>query len=523
MNLKNGFTTQGDLLQFTYASFGVLPQKESYGFDFKDTNKKAIQQQLIRLSKEKGHLSFNMGQLIESLSYSLTGYLPNISIMAAIGDVLADIYDSYCFWVRDEGTFLDKTETLRFYITIKVVPLLIVSLNQSLLRYRISDLELETPKDNFWYLPSIDDAGRVKLPLEKVIRWAYEICDTSQTQFHYPEKKADSDYSALQKNLDNAINWTRGASIPALAALVKNFEESFDVMAKCGREVPIKRQISILTMLIFARVSSHAAKKIMKAYDVDFLKDICAQFQNYSQWILDDVNDLKAVSQRVIQKIQSAALDSSVWQDIFSHYWSLFRGKINAAPYELQALHAAYPSSPLCDDNIGKLINEYGRFAVCMCIDLTQRKAAWQPPEGFVDMLIQGFDLKKNCHTNLEQIDEYAAKVDTYGLNLTLCWMEPWLRAIYYYRNGDYRTAMDYYESAFNNAKYRAGQNQYDLVNQYVEVAAKNDMWKCFKKGIEWAQYLGIEIRWLRNDEPTEEKLKYVYEMMKLVSYGHQM
>ena len=48
-------------------------------------------------------------------------------------------------------------------------------------------------------------------------------------------------------------------------------------------------------------------------------------------------------------------------------------------------------------------------------------------------------------------------------------------------------------------------------------------MWKCFKKGIEWAQYFGIEIRWLRNGEPTEENLKFVYEMMNIVSYGHQM
>ena len=82
---------------------------------------------------------------------------------------------------------------------------------------------------------------------------------------------------------------------------------------------------------------------------------------------------------------------------------------------------------------------------------------------------------------------------------------------------------MIYYEIAFKNAKYRAGQNQYDLVNQYVEVAAKNDVRKDFKKGIEWAQYLGIEIRWLRNVELTDENLKSVYEMMKVVNYGHQM
>lgn len=523
MNLKNDFTTQGDLLQFMYASFGVLPQKESDGFDFKNTNKKAIQQQLLRLSKEKGHLSPNRGQLIESLSYSITGYLPNASIMAAIGDTLADIHDSYCSWVKSEGSFLSKSETLRYFITIKVVPLLVVSVNQSLLRYRISDLNIETPKDDFWYLPSVDDAGNLKLPLEKVMRWAYEIYDTSQTQFHYPEKKADSDCPALQNNLDNAINWTRGAAVPALAALVKNFKESFEAMAKCGREVPIQRQISILTMLTFARVSSYAAKKIIKAYDVNFLKDICFQFRNYSQWILDDMNEFKTECQRVIQKSQSKALDNSVWQDVFSNYWCFFRGKLDAASNKLQQIHDARPGSPIPEDVMGALLNKYGRFAVCTCLDLTQRKAAWQPPEGFVEMLIQGFELKENCHTSVEQIDEYAVQVDAQGLNTALCWMEPWLRAIYYYRSGDYRTAMEYYEIAFNNAKYRAGQNQYDLVNQYVEVAAKNDMWMCFKKGIEWAQYLGIGVRWLRNDEPTEENLKPVYEMMKIVSYGHRM
>lgn len=523
MNFENGFITQGDLLQFTYAAFGVLPQKESDGFDFKGTNKKAIQQQLTRLSKEKGHLNSNMGQSIESLSYSITGYLPNASIMAAIGDTLADIYDSYCSWVKSEGSFLSKSETLRYFITIKVVPLLVVSVNQSLLRYRISDLNLETPKDDFWYLPSVDDAGRLKLPLEKVMRWAYEICDTSQTQFHYPEKKADSGCPALQNNLDNAINWTRGAAVPALAALVKNFKESFEAMAKCGREVPKQRQISILTMLIFARVSSYVVKRIVKTYDVDYLKDIGAQLRNYSQWILADVNEFKAECQRIIHKTQSEVLDNPVWQDIFWHYWTFFQGKLDAASNKLQQLHDARSGSPISEDVIGALINKYGRFAVCTCLDLTQRKAAWQPPEGFVDMLIQGFELKKNCHTSVEQIDEYAVQVDAHGLNTALCWMEPWLRAIYYYRSGDYRTAMEYYEIAFNNAKYRAGQNQYDLVNQYVEVAAKNDMWMCFKKGIEWAQYLGIGVRWLRNDEPTEENLKSVYEMMKIVNYGHQM
>jgi hypothetical protein len=60
-------------------------------------------------------------------------------------------------------------------------------------------------------------------------------------------------------------------------------------------------------------------------------------------------------------------------------------------------------------------------------------------------------------------------------------------------------------------------------VNQYVEVAAKNDDRRRFKKGLEWAKYLGIRVRWLRDDEPTEEKLDYAYFMLKIARYDHQM
>ncbi|HGE1972739.1 TPA: hypothetical protein ACGKFT_005527 [Pseudomonas aeruginosa] len=82
---------------------------------------------------------------------------------------------------------------------------------------------------------------------------------------------------------------------------------------------------------------------------------------------------------------------------------------------------------------------------------------------------------------------------------------------------------MPHFQAAFENAKYRAGKNQYKLVNQYVEVAAKNDDRRGFKKGIEWAQYLDIKVRWLRDDEPTEEKLDYVCYMLKIARYDHQM
>lgn len=53
--------------------------------------------------------------------------------------------------------------------------------------------------------------------------------------------------------------------------------------------------------------------------------------------------------------------------------------------------------------------------------------------------------------------------------------MVPWLRGVYHYRREEFEAAMPHFQAAFENAKYRAGKNQYKLVNQYVEVAAKND------------------------------------------------
>lgn len=57
-------------------------------------------------------------------------------------------------------------------------------------------------------------------------------------------------------------------------------------------------------------------------------------------------------------------------------------------------------------------------------------------------------------------------------------------------------------------------------MNQYVEVAAKNNKWSEFKKGIEWAKFLGFEIRWLREKEPTKENMESVFKIMQKITYG---
>jgi hypothetical protein len=398
-----------------------------------------------------------------------------------------------------------------------------VSLNQSLLKHRLADLTLDMPKDNFWYLPTVKEDGSLVLPLEKVMRWVYTRCDLSQTQFHYPGKNPQSDSNTLQQNLDNAIKWTRGVRLPALPALFKNFEESFAALAQNGRDVSKELQVSIFVALLIARVSSYLTREIKKAYDPRYLADACQQFREYAVWIADDVDEFKAQLAPVMQQQESPESASSVWLTACTDYWAFFGSKVTDVADKVWQLENARPGTPIRDDVLEALKSRYGLFAVCTHLDLLGRQSAFLPRQGFAQLLNAGFELKGDVATRLEQIDDYAAQIAAYGLDEQLCWMVPWLRGVYHYRGGQFETAMSHLQVAFENAKYRAGKNQYKLVNQYVELAAKNDDRRSFKKGIEWAQYLNIKIRWLRDNEPTEEKLNFVFSMLKMARYDHQI
>lgn len=523
MNRDTCFATQGELVKLAYDAFGILPRKEAGPDDIDESQKKAIQKQLARLAKEEGGLLSNLAQVIQSLSNTLAAYIPSIRIMSAIGDPLNDLLDAYSILVREEGTYLSKSETVRYFISTTAVPRLVVSMNQSLLKYRIADLGLETPKDEFWYLPTATEEGGLIMPLEKVMRWAYSRCGLSQTQFHYPGKNPQSDDNTLQQNLDNAIKWTRGARLPALPSLFRNFEESFGALASRGAEVTSELQASILVALMIARVSTWFTRSISDFYEHSYLADVCQQFRQYAVWIAEDVNEFKAEVPLEVQKCESSELVSYVWLKVCSHYWEFFGGKVTAVADQVWELRNARPDAPIREDVLAALKSKYGLFAVCTHLDLTQRQSAFCPPVGFAELLFKGFELKNDPATRLDQIDGYASQVEAYGMDAQLCWMVPWLRGVYQYRKEDFEGAMPHFQEAFDNAKYRAGKNQYKLVNQYIELAAKTEDRRAFKKGIEWAQYLNIKIRWLRDDEPTEEKLDFVCSMLQMARYDHQM
>lgn len=135
-------------------------------------------------------------------------------------------------------------------------------------------------------------------------------------------------------------------------------------------------------------------------------------------------------------------------------------------------------------------------------------------------MLQRGFDLK-NSSTLQSDADDFKENLRTSGLADQLCWLASWVDAARTYRAEDFSAAMDLFEQAFEQAKYRAGKSQYKLVNQYLEICAKNNQKRKFKKGVEWANYLGIQVRWLRDKEQTDENIDLAFFILSKANYVH--
>lgn len=524
MNTTHCFATTGELVRFAYDAFGVLPRKDAPKDDGMDeTQKKTLQKQLARLAKEEGHLQTNVGQVIQSLSSLLADYLPSFRIMGALGDTLGALLESYNALVRREGTYLNKAQSLQYFISVHALPRFVQALNHSLLQYKLTDLEPTIPDEAFWYLPTVDAQSQLTWPLEKVMRWTYQRCDTSQTQFHYPGKSPSSADSRAQQRLEQAIKWTRGTRLPSLPALMKNFNDSFAALAEQSRPVPAEVQLGIHLALIVARVTTYVGKQLHQSYDAHYLAEVCNQYRDYSHWIAEDINKFKMELAPKLAQCKSVEEEFDLWLKAVPHYWRFFKNKLVTVGDSLNYFQSESPDEQVSQELVEALESKYGTFALRVHLDVHQRQAVFQHPDGFFGLLSLGLQLKGDPSRQLQQIEAFAGQVSYCGLDSQLDWLVTWVHAVYHYCREEFDDAMRYFHLAFESAKYRAGSHQYELVNHYIELAAKTDDRRAFNKGIEWAQYLGLEVRWLRGNEPTEEMLNTVYAIMKRARYDHQM
>jgi hypothetical protein len=518
-----GFATHGEVLKQLYLAFGVLPRKEARDDDFEEKDKKTLQRQLSRLASEEGNLIENYRKAIDTLRQLLGQYLPVPGHIAALGMMLDDLNLIYAELIQAEGTYLTRRESLRYFISVHAVPAVVLTLKRCRLLCSLGPGPGVWDDDTFWYLPSFGPDDKVTMPLAKVMRWAYTACGLSQKQFHCPGKLGDPITQAQQRNLDNAINWTRGKRIPSLPALLANLQESFAAQRDHARPVDPALQESILVAVVYARVASFVAKEILDTYGLAYLNDVGGQIQQLTQLLEVEVQEFLVQLAPIMQKHATSDKAASVWLHACSHHESFVRRKLMQVAEVLLEFRTQRPQAPFPPETLDALTRKFGRFAVHANVDRLTRQDAFHPSAGFAELLGTGLRLRRERTTTLEEIDAFERSVVQMGLQEVFCWLLPWLRGIYHYRRNEYETAYPHYEATFELAKYRAGRMQYDLVNQFVELAAKNHKEFAFDKGIDWALYIGLDIWGLCDKEPTKENRDFVRCIMESANNAHQL
>lgn len=503
------FPTQGEVLQFAFDAFGVLPQKYKLDEHFNETRKKSTQTALNRLAKEEGKLDAKLDELLTTFSYLVAGVLPPREALA-FGDVFFDLFDTYRDALITEGTYLTKSETVKWQMLERSAPRLAISLAKHLQRYNIASDGLLVPAQAYWYLPK-RDGDHWSWPLEQVMRWAYNQVETTILQFHCPQ---DVDLAHLTKNLDSAKNWLAGRTLPSWSSLLNNFDQSFGALdrLRITQGVPLlceTKKTSIRVALFLSRAATHVSKLVQEHFGDAVLDEVCSRFRLVVERAEDSTKMLGEYVQRVIasENIPPSEWDE-LWFDVVSNYWK------GLAAQQLEVSQAV-TSGHLTVKEAIKKCRPFGSLASLPFERPEAFNAQLSIPDGFVELLLDGLALRKSNELNLSSIQTYRTRLESQGLTKRLPWMVPWQQSTFHYREGRYAEAFPFIQEAYDCAKYCAGAKQYELVNRFIELAAKNGKRKEFTNGIDWATYLGIEVRLLRKSEPTKENLDWVFDMMK--------
>ena len=357
------------------------------------------------------------------------------------------------------------------------------------------------------------------------MQWVYAVCGTNQTNFHYPGKSAGSACPEQTQNLENAGSWRNGRQTPSWNSLHWNFSRSFERLAsipeaKHRREIPEKLRDNILHVLFVARLSTDVCRSISDTYGPAFLSQLVSQYQQHDAWLAPEIALLQEDLQGHLSTLAGRTGETNMlWWELFEPHWKWFADCSLACAYEMEPLLAHCGRTTLSEETIASLITKYGEYTVRRILDTQETRGEFRAPLEFFEAVFDGFELKSKPHCSDDDIDAYEADLQRSALDACLPWMVPWLRAVVRYRREDFQSAFLHAAQAFEQAKYSAGEKQYALVNLYIELAAKMDSWRSFKKGVEWANFLGIPVRWFRDDEPTEDRLRGVFELMKLARY----
>lgn len=308
--------------------------------------------------------------------------------------------------------------------------------------------------------------------------------------------------------------------------LLLNLNDSLHAMEstqqeKYRRKLDEKTRASFRIVLFIARVSTVISKMLAENLGLEFLQTLVDDFKRQdhrlrkvSRLLCNRVNEI----QRTWGITKQSQMDR-IWLEHSRTFWDDLEGLFISNIQTIQVRQREYKNSELGFSKLRYLSTHMGSFYAGWYF-IQHRIASHKGyAPRFFELHARGLDLKNTGATTKEEIEKYGLILKDENLDQNLRWLKNWIRGSYYYRQERWHKAYLFFQRAFEEAKYSTGWHQYKLVNQFVEICAKNNKWRDFKRGVFWANYLGLEIRWLRGTDCTEDDMKVAYEIMKNTVY----
>lgn len=515
MGEEIGFPTQGELIRFAFRFSGVLPEKLDTSLA-RGVTRNSVRRAVDRLAKDDGKLEDNFKRLMLTLSSLVSEHVDQMPVYVALGDVVISLLDDYQTLLSTEGTFLSKRETVRWLIRDRWVPHVVTLIAKSLVQWHPKVVLPLRPASDSWFLPDFEDAG-VVWPMRKAFEWLYETAGVSQTQFHYPRRDTAESDTNRQRLLENAQNWTSGRSLPSAPALRHSLQQALTQRPSPlpALEEPWKQRC-VQTVMFLARGSTAIWQAIVAEHGIEFAQQVRALFLRQWRLLTTEMRRLERQIAREARAYAISPIHPQLRDAVFQGWVDETYQRSELATLELERFVKATGSLP--DEAILRSMEErHGEFVMAFA-GVRQEPLHHAPPH-FAEVLGECERLRLSETLSLEDVDAFAQHLQVTGLNEVLCWMPPWLRFIGAYRAGDYDQAWLAICRTFELARYRAGRSQYRIVNQFVEMAAKQGDTVAFRKGVHWARYIGLEIRWIRANPLTHENLHTAMAILAKATY----
>lgn len=523
--IKPQYPSLGDITKALFDHSGVLPKKnERTGIVIDEKTKKSIQTQLRRLAQEKSELTSNLLELFDRMAAFILEATRCSRVMNACLQTIDDAFVQYKDFLRGDGTFLSKLDSTKWLIKNKLLDRFILSYQKNMLKFNVSASNHISPSDRFWWLPDITKQS-IKWPIAKAFDWIYGIAETNQTHFHFPDFGFADNYR-LSQNLENVSRWSTGRNIPSWASLLKNLNDSLIAMEQAQsnyqRVVDAKSRDSFRTILFIARFSTSVFIELERQFGLQFLLEITTYIKKQDHRLSKIHNYFKHVVTTEINSHQIRDADSidRIWFEETNAFWE---SKVLDIKYGSECINSRFvdKSKNGFDVKDFKCFLRYlDSFNLCILLNQAQNDAKVVAPPRYFELVSKGLILRNNPDASNEMITEFVEEVKNSGLDISLLWLTSWMWGTYHYRRAEDNLAFPFYLQAFENGKYAAGHNQYLLVNQFVECCAKNNKRRDFKKGIAWANYLGINVRWYRGFDESEDRLKNTFDMLRIARYA---